>query len=662
MPAAFRCRLGEFASSTDAALNGLIKSAASDRIGVHRYEQTEAWLAEFEAIEQMAAALIADTSGPQDWHILLEFTIPRRGRRPDAVLLADDVIFVIEFKTGSAGFTSADRWQAKSYALDLRDFHGPSAGYPIVPILALANATGGTSPLYDSPSGQISDVQCVGFGQLSAVINKCYAKLHRPGREPIDAIAWDEGNYHPTPTIIEASQRLFAGHTVADIAYNTSSNLTETTSRLVELINEARLANRRLICFVTGIPGAGKTLAGLNAAHSPAVREEGETIAVFLSGNGPLIHVIRSAIERDIKSRGGSQEQAKHQAGAFIRPVHTLIGEFAKGQCGAPPEHIIVFDEAQRAWNAVTTKDAHGRSEPEIFLEAVEQREEWSAIIALVGGGQEINTGEAGLSEWGKALNSRQKGWTVAVSPEALSGSDAVAGQRLFVDSIESHLRIIEEPTLHLSANVRSIRAQWLGKWVNDLLTTPSQLSQMDSSDEFPVYLTRDLEAAKAWIESRAEGQQRTGVLASSGAKRLRSLGIELSKGFRDGVDFAHWFLESRGDIRSSCQLEIAATEYECQGLEIDWSLVCWGQDFLFDPKRNDWRFRNFSGSKWQRVKKTDTQQFVRNKYRVVLTRARRGMIVFVPRPCTSDPSRDEPLLDDTATLLLSAGVTLLDE
>jgi hypothetical protein len=328
----------------------------------------------------------------------------------------------------------------------------------------------------------------------------------------------------------------------------------------------------------------------------------------------------------------------------------------------APYEHAIIFDEAQRAWNADAVSAKHGvkKSEPELVLDIMERAPEWAVIVALVGGGQEIHNGEAGLREWGVALNRRSAPWTVIASPDALKGGESVAGWRLELDSTSKHLKLEENLSFHLDVSVRSPRARAIGSWVNAVVTDAKSI-QLEQSvgGEFPIAITRDLDVARNWLRERSDGSQRCGLLASSGALRLRADGLELSSGFRKAYSYKDWFLSGKDDSRSCFMLEVAATEFECQGLELDWTAICWGGDFLWDPLEHRWRYEKFLGTKWRTVRKLQSQQYIANKYRVLLTRARRGMVLWIPRGDPNDPTRNPAAFEATAEHLEEMGVPL---
>jgi hypothetical protein len=469
------------------------------------------------------------------------------------------------------------------------------------------------------------------------------------------------------PTIIEAAEALFAGHNVREIAHSHAgaTNLTLTSDKLVEIIQRAQQQRLKVACFVTGVPGAGKTLAGLNVAHNPVLRQQGRPPGVFLSGNGPLVRIVSAAIARDFKRRtktGG----AERTTGTFIQNVHAFVRDALDKPDKPPAENVIIFDEAQRAWDAAHNEKKTGSefSEPETVLSIMDRHQDWAAVVALVGGGQEIHDGEAGLAEWGRSLRERFCHWQVAASPQALVGDASVAGHRLFSDGNSSTVRIIHEPALHLDVNVRSFRAKRLAEWVEAVLAGDAAKARGIATDlrEFPVALTRSLATARAWLRERARGLRRCGLVASSGAIRLRADGLELSSGFRQGNRdlYVHWFLDDPSDVRSSNQLEVAASEFECQGLELDWVGVCWGGDFVSDASAGGWVFRNFSGKRWTAVPNEIDRRYLLNTYRVLLTRAREGMVVWVPAGDISDLTRPRECFDPTAEFLLGCGLPLI--
>ncbi|MFY9619550.1 MAG: DUF2075 domain-containing protein [Pyrinomonadaceae bacterium] len=550
--------------------------------------------------------------------------------------------------------------QAEDYALDLRDFHRESHGRRIIPIAVSSDAEN----LPRASDGFFYDLVrpavVTNATQLATTIAAAFESQSVPTEPPIEAQAWNLSAYHPVPTIIEAAEALYAGHDVSEIAHSHAGdeNLEVTSQRIIQLVKRAQERREKIACFVTGIPGAGKTLAGLNVVHNPALRQEGRPPGVFLSGNGPLVKVIRAAIERDYKRRKDDGD-ARRTTGTFIQNVH----EFARVESersDPPSENVIVFDEAQRAWNAKHNKRKNDdeRPEPEVVL-SIMNRHEWCVVVALVGGGQEIHTGEAGLAEWGRVLSGKFPHWRVAVSPEALEGGTSVAGHKLF-EGCRPDSIISEDRALHLDTTRRSFRSQYVTEWVEAVLrgdaTSAADIAQ--KLTEFPLVLTRSLETARNWLRSRTLGLRRCGLIASSGGLRLRAEGLELSPGFRQASGlYVNWFLNDPTDVRSSNQLEVAASEFECQGLELDWVGLCWSGDLTFDPESGEWIKRAFRGSIWKNVPNELHQRYLVNKYRVLLTRAREGMVIWVPRGEVTDSTRPTVWFDSTAEFLRECGL-----
>ncbi|MGD0540285.1 MAG: DUF2075 domain-containing protein [Tepidisphaeraceae bacterium] len=671
MAAAYRCRVGDYNASTAAEkLGHLIAGGASSGFNTHLHKQTTAWEAELETLSTVSVYLSREVPNSRDWSFLFEYDIPRRERRPDVVLLAGDIIFILEFKIGAESFARSDEWQAYSYALDLRDFHAQSAGRTIVPVLIATSAADKVEhqspPLLISRTlspGCIVPTLSANAAQVGAVIATMYASIEHDATAVIDSDAWEHSAYRPTPTIIEAAEQLFAGHGVSNISHAFASNLDVTTNEIIRAVQTSQAENRRTICFVTGTPGAGKTLAGLNAVHDPALRKDGRPSAVFLSGNGPLVKIVREALIRDQQRSGLPRGEAARVVRTFIANVHQFLVHYGINEVSIPPhEHAIVFDEAQRAWDAKAVKKKHDidQSEASLLLQIMERAEGWCTVIALVGGGQEIHQGEAGLEEWGRALSGCTAWWRVMASPELLRGGESVAGHRLFESKPPPTVEVVECSALHLTVSVRSPRARLLSQWVDGLLRNrPVDAAMHRTGPEFPIILTRDLAAARNWLRVRSDAKQRAGLLASSGALRLRSYGLEVSSGFRQGYSYADWFLSGLQDTRSSMWLEVAATEFECQGLELDWTCVCWGEDFVIDPATGVWMCRAFRGAKWQRVGRSELRQFIVNKYRVLLTRARSGMVIWIPNGDSSDSTRDPRLLDATAKYFVDNGLSV---
>lgn len=661
-------RLSDLLNGDEDHLLGRLSSKFKEQgFETQRTSQTAAWQGEITHMKGVAENLIAHDSSFADWRLLLEYEIPRRQKRPDGILLDSDIIFVIEFKLGDSHAGSAERWQTEEYALDLRDFHAACREKTIVPVLCLEAEATGSATTGEGARGVVWPVQVCNISTLAERIILFHDASHDPSEKLIDAELWRAAPYRPTLTIIEAAERLFGQHDVREISHSYADNLTEATSAIIDHIREAQRMREHRICFVTGVPGAGKTLTGLNAVHDPQLRSEGRPPAVFLSGNGPLVKIIRKALVRSCQRRSVPRTEAERQVSAFIQNVHSFVRHCLADTDSPPTENVIVFDEAQRAWDAHKMKKKHKQatSEPDLVLQIMERCTPWSVVVALVGGGQEIHEGEAGLAEWGVALAHRPAPWTVAASHEALHGGHSVAGQRLFIDASIGNVVVREDARLHLRVSTRSWRAHRFNEWVNEVLGLRPKEAQghLPSLREFPVVVTRDLNTARQWLRARSglEPDRRCGLVASSGALRLRAYGIEVSTGFRQNYPYHEWFLSGPGDVRSSFRLEVAATEFEVQGLELDWVGLCWGND-LSTVSRGEWMFRRFTGSKWGRVKAEQKQQYILNKYRVLLTRARQGLVIWVPRGSQEDGTLNPNTFDATYEYLKDCGVPDVDQ
>lgn len=667
MPAFYRATVAELLADEPQRILGTLTSGAEHSgFAELQRRQIKAWQREIDVLKVSLAELLTQFAPASQWSVLLEYPIPRRRKRLDTVVLAGEIVFCVEFKTEDRTHSLAARRQAEDYALDLRDFHEASRNRIIQPIVVVPKAP--ATPLNVSTlSDTVRAVQTANASDFAQIMLACFAKEHKPCAAPMDAAAWDKSPYRPVPTIIEAAEALYAGHNVREIAHSHAGaiNLTMTSDALVDIIRDAQKRSEKVVCFVTGVPGAGKTLAGLNVVHNPALRGEGRSAGVFLSGNGPLVKIVSAAIARDHRRRARIRG-AERTVPTLVQNVHEFVREGLDKPDQPPVEHVVVFDEAQRAWNAQQNLKKSGLeiSEPETMLSIMDRHLGWAVLIALVGGGQEIHSGEAGLAEWGRALRVKFPHWKIAVSPKALHGDTSVAGHRLFSDRNAGSIVIAEEPALHLEVNLRSFRAKRLAEWVDAVLAGQAEQAAAIAPDlrDFPVGLTRSLAKVKAWLGERTRGRRRCGLVASSGALRLRAEGVELSSGFRQGNRdlYVHWFLDEPPDIRSSNQLEVAASEFECQGLELDWVGVCWGGDLTFDVASEGWVYRSFSGSRWGHVGSEVDRQYLLNSYRVLLTRAREGLVIWVPHGDVSDETRPPAWFEETAGYLQRCGLPVV--
>lgn len=599
--------------------------------------------------------------------ICFEFTVPRMGRRIDVVLIIGQVVFVIEFKVGETDFTRAALTQAWDYALDLKNFHAASHSAAIVPILVATEAEAAAGAPLEAAPDHVYTPLFADPTRLRATLDRCRAEI--PARTPLHLQAWLTASYRPSPTIVEAARTLYAQHSVEAIArYDAGAqNLAVTSRRVEELIEEARRLSRKSICFVTGVPGAGKTLVGLNVATRRS--DEGDlTHAVFLSGNGPLVAVLREALTRDEmqrrKAKGERVRKGEVRNGveSFIQNVHHFRDEALKDP-EAPDEHVVIFDEAQRAWNRQQTSNFMRRkkgqpgfdqSEPEFLIRYMDRHQDWALIVCLVGGGQEINTGEAGISEWLAAVRDKFPHWHLYIS-EHLQGTEYSAAETLA--GIRELPQTHPESQLHLAVSMRSFRAEHVSAFVKALLEVEREAARTlfaQIRERFPVFVTRDLGEAKKWIRQKARGSERFGLVASSKAMRLKPHAIDI----RVSIDPVHWFLNDRDDTRSSYFLEDAATEFQVQGLELDWACVTWDADLRFGL--SGWSYHDFRGDRWTNINNADNRVYLKNAYRVLLTRARQGMIIFVPPGDLNDATRTPEFYDATSAYLNELGIPTL--
>jgi hypothetical protein len=621
------------------------------------HAQSGAWKVQIAQLQALGAEL-------PDAHVFLEFAIPRMGRRADAVVIAGGLVFVLEYKVGARDFARHAIEQVHGYALDLKSFHQTSHDKRLIPMLIATAAPAQPIALGFAADGVAAPV-CLSADDLLPAIRQTVAAS---GSTPLDALAWVEGGYRPTPTIIEAAQALFRGHAVAEISRSEAGaeNLTKTAQAIGDVIRDAHAIGRKALCFVTGVPGAGKTLAGLNIACGRMGGDDGED-ATFLSGNGPLVAVLREALKRDLRRRERAPDpgdpEARHIAGRspdkFVQNVHHFRDEYA-GNNQVPSEHVVVFDEAQRAWNREETarfmREKRGlpdfaQSEPEFLLSVMDRHPDWCTVVCLVGEGQEINRGEAGIGAWIAALGQGSlRNWTVHAPPQLVSpGSALPPDLRWLLEQRAGRL----DPALHLAVSVRSFRAETVSAYVAALLSDSADtaLAVLPTADRFPILRTRSLAQARHWLRSHSRAGERTGLLASSNAIRLKPEGLHV----KAKVDVASWFLNSGADIRASHALEDAATEFDVQGLELDWTGVAWDLNLMRGP--DGWLPRRFRGTQWEAVNDPDKRAYVLNSYRVLLTRARQGMVIFVPPGDADDPTRPPAAYDAVDTWLADCGV-----
>lgn len=648
------------AMSADDVLNRLRAPAETAEVMVQYRQQVDAWRTQIAVLRSAAQHFLTVREDARTWGLLLEFEIPRRQKRPDVVLLANSVIFVIEFKVGASSFERTAMWQVEDYALDLSDFHAGSSSHPVVPVLV---ATDASAPrrVDGSQYTSVMPVQCLIPSDLAPGILSLMSTHESASAPPLEIDAWARAPYRPVLSVIEAAEQLYAQHSVREISHAYADNLGLTCEAVVQAVRDAQSNGMRTVCFVTGVPGSGKTLAGLSAVHDPDLRKDGRSSGVFLSGNVPLVRILCEALARNrARTQGIPVAECRRKVRTFVQSVHTFIQEYGVDKpTTRPHENVIVFDEAQRAWDAEQVKRKRGieKSEAELVLDIMSRCEGWSVIVALIGQGQEIHKGEAGLAEWKRAIEARSGEWHVVASPHTHVGDQ----EALFVG--EDSVEVTWRPSLHLEVSVRSPRAKKIHDWVDRVLARRAEDASQILSEitAFPIVLTRELEEARRWLRDRSRGERRCGLVASSRNLRHRAYGLELSSGFRHGYKYEEWFLADSDDVRSSYQMEVAASQFECQGLELDWVGLCWGSDFCIDPKAGDWMVRHFVGNRWQRVGRAEARANLANTYRVLLTRAREGLVLWIPPGSPSDPTLDPEPLNATADFFRKAGVTDLD-
>jgi hypothetical protein len=643
-------------SSTEAVIGQITISNTFDST----YNQNKSW--------EIQIPLLQEALRGHRGTIFFEFSVPRMGKRIDVLVIIEDVVFVIEFKVGEHLYHRHDMEQVWDYALDLKNFHGPSHHAILAPVLVATEASQSFIELA-TPYHQDQVLLPIktNAADLRTVIVNTLTFFHEG--KSINGSQYARGSYSPTPTIIEAALALYRNHTVEAITRRDADdiNLTQTTTEIAHIISRAQTDKKKIICFVTGVPGAGKTLVGLNVATTH-LEERTEQASVYLSGNGPLVSVLQEALARDKvkqeKERGHklTKAQAKTSVKAFIQNIHHYRDAYLVDP-KPPYDHVAIFDEAQRTWNKEQTvkfmrqkKGQHhfDYSEPEFLISCLDRHRDWAVIVCLVGGGQEINTGEAGISAWLEAIQQLFTSWEVYISPQ-MTDSEYAATEA--IRSLQAVTQVHLQPNLHLSVSMRSFRAENVSLFVKQLLDrdmagATKTYQQIES--KYPIVLTRDLQEAKRWLRKKARGSERYGMVVSSQAERLKPYAIDV----KSPMNPIHWFLNDKDDVRSSFYLEDVATEFHVQGLELDWTCVAWDGDLRY--KTNGWETYSFKGNKWQHIHKPDRKRFLINAYRVLLTRARQGMVIVVPEGDAEDHTRRSAYYDETYEYLERVGMRKL--
>lgn len=621
------------------------------------------WLSEIRILKRELTNLSAG-------HIALEFKIPRMGKRVDAVVIFAGVVFLLEFKDGDTEYRSSAFKQVTDYALDLKNFHKGSRDKLIVPVTVPTHATAGSITMQKYPDGVFHAIG-VNHSQIGSVIQTICDLWAQP---EMDYETWANSEYMPTPTIVEAAQALYSNHNVAEIARADAGaqNLNLTTNEIKRIVAYSKTNNRKSIIFVTGVPGAGKTLVGLNLA-SEYHDNELEEHAVFLSGNLPLVTVLQEALARDKVKRELDENKRRITKQTALREVKTVIqiihhyrDEYV-GNSVCPADRVAIFDESQRAWTRdeissfmVRKKGVQnfGYSEPEFLIQTMDRHDDWAVIVCLVGGGQEINKGEAGLPEWFDALRRSFPHWD-AYAAGNLNDSEYLRGRTWNELVSEVNLTLVD--SLHLATSMRSFRSEKVSLLIKQILdnnATDAQKTFREIKNQYPVCITRDLEKAKKWVREMSRGNERYGLLASSTAARLKPRGVYYAKD-RSSLSPENWFLNSEDDIRSSYFLETAASEFETQGLELDYAIVAWDADLrIEDGKWAHYQMSNrFVPPNWAHIRSENNITYLTNAYRVLLTRARQGFIIYVPEGVSDDATRKPKFYDPTFNYLKSIGI-----
>jgi DUF2075 family protein len=596
--------------------------------------------------------------------IYFEFSIPRMGKRVDCLLILQGIVFVIEFKVGAEEYYIHHLDQVWDYALDLKNFHATSHSIPMVPILVATEAPAKAEQrIHVNSEDNLLQPLLANASNLKGLLQMTQEYICTS--DYIDPDFYTKGSYSPTPTIIEAAISLFNGNKVEEITRSDAgaTNLSVTTEYISALISEAKENEKKIICFVTGVPGAGKTLVGLKVATDHLEKDK-DTKSVFLSGNKPLVDILQEALAQDKVRQMREQGEkitlrvARQSVKAFIQIIHHYRDEYLKDE-KAPYDHVAIFDEAQRAWTKEQTvkfmeqkKNVRDfdHSEPEYLISCLDRHKDWAVIICLVGGGQEINTGEAGISEWLAAVKNKYTHWETRISPSLL---DSEYDAKSAVADLQKNAVVQFAENLHLSVSMRSFRAENLSKLVKEILDfNPNAAETYEKlKEQYPLVITRDLEKAKTWLRSKARGTERYGLVVSSQAYRLKPLAIDV----KTKIDHVKWFLNNRDDVRSSYFLEEVATEFQVQGLEMDWVALVWDADLRVKDSR--WDHNSFVGSQWQKIRKAERKQYLLNAYRVLMTRARQGMIIVIPEGSAEDHTRLPEFYEGVYRYLSSIGI-----
>ena len=593
-------------------------------------EQVRAWSRSIPWLQRECREVIGRENAARGWDAILEYELPREARRPDLIVLESGVVVVLELK-GRKAPSQADLDQVFAYARDLRAYHADCAARPVYPVLVASGAA--------PTPWEVEGVKVVGPAGMHRVLLECA----RPEAPLLQADVFLRPDaYAPLPTLVRAARALFHDEPLPFIKRARAQ--TDPALRCITTIaREAAATGGRRLVLLTGVPGAGKTLVGLQLVHAHFLddlsvpRADGgrpAAAAVFLSGNGPLVAVLQDAL----RSAGGGGK-------TFVRGVKDYVRHFRRRPKLVPPEHLLVFDEAQRAWDAakVTAKhedvDGRGLSEPELFVQFAERIPEWCVLVGLIGTGQEIHSGEeGGLALWRRAVegSAEPHRWVVHAPPslrETFEGSQIA--QRI-------------DPVLSLDATIRFHTAPHLHRFVEAVIdrgdaAEASRIATELRRDGHRLLITRRLEEACEYARDRYDDapDARFGLLASSKDRDLVAAGVDNDFNTGKRLAVGPWYNAPGDDPRSCRRLDAVATEFWCQGLELDLAIVAWGSDYARCD--GSWSTKRSRGTRGVE----NPFRLRQNAYRVLLTRGRDGTVLFVP------PTE---WLDETADFLQACG------
>ena len=621
-------------------------------------EQSDAWENQIQQLQRRLEAC------GMDGDIIFEYDIVRLGKRIDVILLIRHMVFSLEFKNGKDVFTAQDAQQAEDYAVDIKNFHKESEDLYVCPILIATAA-----PKYNKTqsTGCYPDKQIhLQRENIETLIPKVATLTGLYGTDDkIDFQKWFNSPYHPTPTIIAAAVEAYTTHDISEIANSEAgqSDIDACEAEIDRVVQYARTNRKKCVCFVTGVPGAGKTLVGLDVV-AKNLHKGDDNLSVYLSGNGPLVEVLREALKKSVKEKKQLNRTTEAAINALIQSSFAFKKDNVR-TTNPTVEKILIFDEAQRVWNEQKMTSKHQNdpemavSEPKLLYQIMDRHQDWAVMICLVGLGQDIYDGEVGINEWFRCRVEEFQDWELFYSPAIFKQSE---DKDIDEQMIRHCPRCHERSALHLKTSVRSFRADKQCQFVDYLLDNRPQEADAvykEISVKYPVYISRNINAAKGWARGQVRGSQRCGVLACSSAQRLKPEGIYVPT----DIDVKNWFLAPSDDLRSSNMMEVVASEFKVQGLEIDWAVVCWDAD-LRRKNSCEWDHYSFRGTKWMRRNKAEQKRYLVNSYRVLLTRARQGMVIYVPEGVDpeDDPTRDSTFYDSIYNYLLSCGIQELPE